>query len=315
MTTKILKPALAALLIAGTLSPDAWALEKVTLVLDWYITPDHAPVMVAQQIGAFKEEGLDVTIVPPSDPALPPRLVAAKQADLAITYQPQLHFFADQGLPLMRVGTLINTPLNTVIALDKNIKSPADLKGKSVGYSVSGIEQATLDTMLKHSNTPADAVKLINVNFQLTSALLTGKVDAVIGGYRNIEALEIELQGKEPVVFNVEDYGVPAYDELILVANKEMAGEGKIKKFLVALKKGSDYLHAHPQESWKTFASLHPELNTELNKQAWMKTLPLFAQDPAKLDKARYAHYEQFLFDNKLIKKITPVEQYATGVM
>lgn len=315
MTTTILKPALAALLIAGTLSPDAWALEKVTLVLDWYINPDHAPVMVAQQIGAFKEEGLDVTIVPPSDPALPPRLVAAKQADLAITYQPQLHFFADQGLPLMRVGTLINTPLNTVIALDKNIKSPADLNGKSVGYSVSGIEQATLDTMLKHSNTPADAVKLINVNFQLTSALLTGKVDAVIGGYRNIEALEIQLQGKEPVVFNVEDYGVPAYDELILVANKEMAGEPKIKKFLAALKKGSDYLHAHPQESWKTFASLHPELNTELNKQAWMKTLPLFAQDPAKLDKARYAHYEQFLFDNKLIKKITPVEQYATGVM
>lgn len=315
MTTKILKPALSALIIASTLSPNAWALEKVTLVLDWYINPDHAPVMVAQQIGAFKEEGLDVTIIPPSDPVLPPRLVAAKQADLAITYQPQLHFFADQGLPLMRVGTLINTPLNTVIALDKTIKSPADLKGKSVGYSVSGIEQATLDTMLKHSNTPADAVKLINVNFQLTSALLTGKVDAVIGGYRNIEALEIQLQGKEPVVFNVEDYGVPAYDELILVANKDAAEEPKIKKFLAALKKGSDYLHAHPQESWKTFASLHPELNTELNQQAWMKTLPLFAQDPAKLDKARYEHYEQFLFDNKLIKKITPVEQYATGAM
>ncbi|MDF3830558.1 MULTISPECIES: ABC transporter substrate-binding protein [unclassified Pseudocitrobacter] len=311
----MLKPALSALIIASTLSPNAWALEKVTLVLDWYINPDHAPVMVAQQIGAFKEEGLDVTIIPPSDPALPPRLVAAKQADLAITYQPQLHFFADQGLPLMRVGTLINTPLNTVIALDKNIKSPADLKGKSVGYSVSGIEQATLDTMLKHSNTPVDAVKLINVNFQLTSALLTGKVDAVIGGYRNIEALEIQLQGKEPVVFNVEDYGVPAYDELILVANKDAAEKPKIKKFLAALKKGSDYLHAHPQESWKTFASLHPELNTELNQQAWMKTLPLFAQDPAKLDKARYEHYEQFLFENKLIKKITPVEQYATGAM
>ncbi|KAA1048960.1 ABC transporter substrate-binding protein [Pseudocitrobacter sp. 73] len=311
----MLKPALSALIIASTLSPNAWALEKVTLVLDWYINPDHAPVMVAQQIGAFKDEGLDVTIIPPSDPALPPRLVAAKQADLAITYQPQLHFFADQGLPLMRVGTLINTPLNTVIALDKNIKSPADLKGKSVGYSVSGIEQATLATMLKHSNTPADAVKLINVNFQLTSALLTGKVDAVIGGYRNIEALEIQLQGKEPVVFNVEDYGVPAYDELILVANKDAAEEPKIKKFLAALKKGSNYLHAHPQESWKTFAGLHPELNTELNQQAWMKTLPLFAQDPAKLDKARYEHYEQFLFDNKLIKKITPVEQYATGVM
>ena len=224
--------------------------------------------MVAEQIGAFKAAGLDVKIVPPSDPALPPRLVAAKQADLAITYQPQLHFFADQGLPLMRVGSLINTPLNTVIALDKNITSPADLKGKTVGYSVSGIEQATLATMVEHEHLKPQDIKLINVNFQLTSALLAGQVDAVIGGYRNIEALELKLQGKTPVVFNVEDFGVPAYDELIIVAHRDAVNEPKIRKFLAALKQGSDYLHAHPQDTWLAFAKAHPELNTELNKQA-----------------------------------------------
>jgi putative hydroxymethylpyrimidine transport system substrate-binding protein len=188
-------------------------------VLDWYINPDHAPIMVAEQIGAFKAQGLDVKIVPPSDPALPPRLVAAGQADLAITYQPQVHFFADEGLPLVRVGTLINSPLNTVIALDKRIKTPADLKGKKVGYSVSGIEQATLATMAQHAHIDPQSIKLINVNFQLTSALLAGQVDAVIGGYRNIEALELKLQGKDPQVMNVEDFGVPAYDELVIVAN------------------------------------------------------------------------------------------------
>lgn len=111
-------------------SGQALANEKLTLVLDWYINPDHAPIVVAEQIGAFKEAGLDVKIVPPSDPALPPRLVAARQADLAITYQPQVHFFADEGLPLVRVGTLINSPLNTVIALDKSIKSPPICKAK-----------------------------------------------------------------------------------------------------------------------------------------------------------------------------------------
>jgi putative hydroxymethylpyrimidine transport system substrate-binding protein len=307
----MIKNTLCGLLLSTTLAGQATAAEKLTLVLDWYINPDHAPIMVAEQIGAFKAEGLDVKIVPPSDPALPPRLVAAKQADLAITYQPQLHFFADQGLPLMRVGTLIHSPLNTVITLDKSITCPAGLKGKKIGYSVSGIEQATLATMLKHEHINPDDTKPINVNFQLTSALLAGQVDAVIGGYRNIEALELKLQGKDPVVFNVEDYGVPAYDELIIVANRDAVGEPKIKKFLTALKKGNDYLQAHPQESWLAFAKAHPELNTELNKQAWQASLPLFARDPAKLDKARYQAYEQFLFDNKLIKKITPVEQYA----
>ncbi|MBJ3813707.1 transporter substrate-binding domain-containing protein [Shimwellia pseudoproteus] len=307
----MIKRLLCGLLFSMTAIHQACAAEDLTLVLDWYINPDHAPIMVAEQIGAFKQQGLNVRIIPPSDPAIPPRLVAAKQADLAITYQPQLHFFADQGLPLVRVGTLINSPLNTVIALDKNIKSPADLKGKRIGYSVSGIEQATLATMARNQHIQPEEMTLFNVNFQLTSALLAGQVDAVIGGYRNIEVQELKLQGKDPVVFNVEDYGVPAYDELIIVANRDNVSAPKIKKFLAALKQGGDYLHAHPQETWLAFAKAHPELNTALNRQAWQASIPLFATDPAKLDRPRYQAYETFLFDNKLIKKITPVDDYA----
>ena len=305
------KPVFTAITLTALISGQAMANEKLTLVLDWYINPDHAPIMVAEQIGAFKAQGLDVKIVPPSDPALPPRLVAAGQADLAITYQPQVHFFADEGLPLVRVGTLINSPLNTIIALDKRIKTPADLKGKKVGYSVSGIEQATLATMAQHDHIDPQSIKLINVNFQLTSALLAGQVDAVIGGYRNIEALELKLQGKDPQVMNVEDFGVPAYDELVIVANRDEIHAAKIKKFLVALQEGVAYLRAHPQETWQAFAAAHPELNTELNQQAWQQTAPLFADHPAALDKARYEAYEQFLYNNKLVKKITPLTQYA----
>ncbi|MGN2425413.1 ABC transporter substrate-binding protein [Klebsiella electrica] len=305
------KPVFTAVALTAFISGQAMANEKLTLVLDWYINPDHAPIMVAEQIGAFKAQGLDVKIVPPSDPALPPRLVAAGQADLAITYQPQVHFFADEGLPLVRVGTLINSPLNTVIALDKRIKTPADLKGKKVGYSVSGIEQATLATMAQHAHIDPQSFKLINVNFQLTSALLAGQVDAVIGGYRNIEALELKLQGKDPQVMNVEDFGVPAYDELVIVARRDEIHAAKIKKFLAALQEGVAYLRAHPQETWQAFAAAHPELNSELNKQAWQQTAPLFATRPAALDKARYEAYEQFLYNNKLVKKITPLTQYA----
>ena len=108
-----------------------------------------------------------------------------------------------------------------------------------------------------------------------------------------------------------EDYGVPAYDELVIVANRDEANAPKIKAFLKALQKGVAYLRAHPQETWQAFAAAHPELNTELNKQAWLKTLPLFASDPAALDKPRYEAYEQFLYNNKLVKKVTPLTNYA----
>lgn len=297
------KPVFTAITLTALISGQAMANEKLTLVLDWYINPDHAPIMVAEQIGAFKAQGLDVKIVPPSDPALPPRLVAAGQADLAITYQPQVHFFADEGLPLVRVGTLINSPLNTIIALDKRIKTPADLKGKKVGYSVSGIEQATLATMAQHDHIDPQSIKLINVNFQLTSALLAGQVDAVIGGYRNIEALELKLQGKDPQVMNVEDFGVPAYDELVIVANRDEIHAAKIKKFLVALQEGVAYLRAHPQETWQAFAAAHPELNTELNQQAWQQTAPCLPTIPRRWIRPATKLMNSFYITTSWLKK------------
>jgi putative hydroxymethylpyrimidine transport system substrate-binding protein len=288
------------------------AADKVTVLLDWFINPDHAPIMVAEQIGAFKDAGLDVEIIPPADPSMPPRLVAAKQADLAISYQPQLYMYADQGLPLVRIGTLINSPLNTVLALGKsNIKSMADFKGKKIGYSVSGVEEATLGTMLKKEGLSLTDITMVNVNFQLVSALMSGQVDGVIGGYRNFEANELKDHGEDPTVFKIEDNGIPAYDELIILANKDNATDPRYKKFLDALKKGTEYLLAHPDETWEAFAKAHPDLNNKLNKTAWAETLPMFATDPAKLDVARYEAYGKFLADNKLIKKELPVGDYA----
>ena len=290
----------------------AHAAEKVTVLLDWFINPDHAPIMVAEQIGAFKDAGLEVEIVPPADPSMPPRLVAAKQADLAISYQPQLYMYAEQGLPLVRVGTIVNSPLNTVAVLASSpIKTMADFKGKKIGYSVSGVEEATLGTMLKQGGLTLADITMVNVNFQLVSALMAGQVDAVIGGYRNFEATEMRDLGVEPRLFNVEEFGVPTYDELIVLANKDSVNDPKIKKFMEAMKKGTEYLLAHPQETWEAFAKTHPDLNNNLNKTAWTDTLPMFAKDPLALDVARYEAYSKFLFDNKLIKAELPIGDYA----
>jgi len=305
------KAALGAALALMTLH-SAEAGEKVTVFLDWFLNPDHAPIAVAEQIGAFKEQGLDVEIVPPADPSMPPRLVAAGQADLAISYQPQLYMYADQGLPLVRIGTLIDTPLNTVLALGKSgIKTMADFKGKKIGFSVSGVEEATLGAMLAQHNMTIKDISMVNVNFQLVSSLMSGQVDGVIGGYRNFEYNELKEHGENPTMLKIEDNGVPAYDELIILANKAKANDPRYKKFLIALKKGTDYLLAHPDQTWDAFAKAHPDLNNPLNKTAWKDTLPMFAKDPIKLDVKRYEAYGKFLADNKLIKKELPISDYA----
>ena len=123
-----------ALLAALTLRPAA-AADKLTVVLDWFVNPDHGPIFVAQEMGMFAAAGLEVTVIAPSDSNDPPKLVAAGRADLAITYQPQLYLLVSEGLPLRRVGTLVGNPLNSLVVLaDGPVKSVADLKGKRIGY-------------------------------------------------------------------------------------------------------------------------------------------------------------------------------------
>ena len=95
----------------------ALAQDKMTLLLDWFINPDHGPIIVAEELGYFADQDLEVEIVAPADPSAPPKLVAAGQGDIAVSYQPSQHLHVAEGLPLVRVGTLVATPLNCLLVL------------------------------------------------------------------------------------------------------------------------------------------------------------------------------------------------------
>lgn len=294
----------------------ARAADDMTLLLDWFVNPDHAPLIVASEMGYFDEVGLNVTMEAPADPNDPPKLVAAGKADLAVSYQPSLHLQVAEGLPLMRVGTLVATPLNTLIVLeDGPVKSLSDLKGKKVGHSVGGFEEALLQTLLKEGGLTLDDVEVVNVNFALSSSLLSGQVDAVVGGYRNFELNQLDIEGRPGKAFFVEAHGIPSYDELILLAHREMVadvqGRDKILRFLAALEKGTQYLVNHPEESWTLFVKANPDLDDELNRRAWKDTLPRFALRPAGHDQARYERFAEFLVKAGLIEKTLPVDSYA----
>ena len=288
------------------------AQDKLTVLLDWFVNPDHAPLIVAQEKGFFKAAGLEVELIAPADPSLPPKLVAAGKADLAVSYQPQLHVQVGQGLPLIRIGTLVSTPLNSLVVLrDGPIKKIADLKGKKVGFSVGGFEDALLQTMLvKHGLTLKD-VELINVNFSLSPALIAGKVDAVIGAFRNFELNQMDIIKRPGRAFFPEEEGVPAYDELIVVAKKDKAHDPRYRRFLDAVENAVTFLINHPDDAWKLFIKNNKKLDNELNRRAWRDTLPRFALRPAAFDNVRYQRFAAFLKKQGLIKKVLPVSDYA----
>lgn len=302
---------LAALIVLGT--APANAADKLTVLLDWFVNPDHGPLIVADKKGFFTDEGLEVELIAPADPNDPPKLVAAQKADIAVSYQPQLHIQAAEGLPLVRFGTLVATPLNTLVVLkDGPVKSIADLKGRKVGFSVGGFEDALLGAMLKkHGLTLAD-VELINVNFSLSPSIISGQVDAVIGAFRNFELNQMDIVKKPGRAFFVEEEGVPPYDELIYVAHKDRLDDPRLKKFLSAVEKATQYIVNHPGDAWLAFIDGRKELDDELNKRAWRDTLPRFALRPAALDRGRYERFATFMKEAGLVTKDVKTNTYAT---
>jgi putative hydroxymethylpyrimidine transport system substrate-binding protein len=280
--------------------------------LDWFINPDHGPIIVAEEKGFFADQNLEVEIVAPADPADPPKLVAAGKAELAVSYQPSQHLQVAEGLPLMLVGTLVATPLNCLLVLeDGPIKTISDLKGKKVGFSVAGVEEALLTAILGRHDLGMSDIELVNVNWSLSPSLMSGQVSAVIGAYRNFELNQMEIEGIAGRCFYVEEEGVPTYDELIYVANKDTMDTDLIRRFLRATELATQYIVNHPDESWNVFKGYSVELDDELNAKAWLDTMARFALRPEALDEGRYVRFEKFLSDAGLVDGIRPVSELA----
>ncbi len=200
---------------------------------------------------------------------------------------------------------------HNVVLRDGPIKGIADLKGKKIDYSVGGFEDALLKTMLGEYGLKMEDVTLINVNFALSPSIFAGKVDAIIGAFRNFELNQLALEGKPGRAFYPEEHGVPAYDELIYLAHRDRLQDPRLPRFLDAVERATLFMLNHPDEAWDNFRRYRTELDDDLNKRAWADTLPRFAQAPAGLDTGRYRRFAEFLKEQALIADAPPVESYA----
>lgn len=310
---KRLLAAAAALLLLAQPAAAQPARDSLTLLLDWFINPDHGPIVVAQERGDFARAGLDVRIVAPADPNDPPRLVGARRGDVGVYYQKNLHLAVDQGLPLTRIGTLVATPLATLTVLrDGPVRSLADLRGKRVGFSVAGFEEVVMGTMLESVGLSLSDIRLVNVNFALSSALMSGQVDAIVGGFRNFELHQLDIEGRPGRAFFPEQHGMPPYDELIFITHRDRARDPVLRRFVDAIEAATIFLVNNPEESWRMFiAGPRRELDNELNRRAWASTLSRFSPTPGALDRNRYERMARFLADRRMIRSVPPLESYA----
>jgi putative hydroxymethylpyrimidine transport system substrate-binding protein len=284
-------------------TPAAKGTEKLILMLDWFPNVDHVPIYAAIESGFFKKRGLFVEIQSPSDSADPLKLTAAGHVDIALSYEPQILIAASEGIPLKAMGKLIGTPLTTLLFLETSgIRVPSDLEGKTIGYTVPGMMDHLAEAFA--SMNAIRNYKLLNVGFSILQSLTSGTADAVMGPFKTYEPVLLEMEGYTSRYFEIDHFGIPTYDELVFVTGERKYEEKKesIMKFLAAIDEALVFTAAHPSEALALYFRAVPEAPAEMERTAFDRTLPFFAQDTT-LSLDQWEIFSEFARKIRMIEK------------
>jgi putative hydroxymethylpyrimidine transport system substrate-binding protein len=284
--------------------------SNLTVELDWVPNPDHVGIYYAQNKGYFTKDHLNVSLRTPSNAADPIKLVGLNKVDLAVSYESEMFFGQQEGLPVTAVATVIPVPLNSLIVTPKDhVTSLAQMKGRKVGITGIPSDGAIYSTFVKASGLTAAQVSTVNVGFNLVPSLLSGKVDAIIGGYRNVEAIQIAQEmGHKPAVFPASALGVPSYAELVLVANRHRLATDKsyaaaVREFVKALVQGTNGAIADPSGTTSIMQQVS-QYKPQFLQASVPFTLKLIGSSSEKtgcMNEAAWQSFGDWMQKNKLI--------------
>jgi len=298
--------------------------DQLTLMLDYFPNADHAGIYLAQAAGDYDRAGLDLEIQPPPDPAAPLKLLAAGKVDLAVSYEPELLLARDKGADLIAVAAVVQEPLTSVMSLGKNpITKPEELRGKKVGTAGIPYQSAYLRSILDEAGVDPGTVEEINVGFNLTPAMVSGKVDATLGSFWNYEGVDLERRKKNPRILRVDDLGVPTYNELIIVARAPDLKQGKapaVRRFLQALSAGHTRLRENPEAGVDALLEVDDGLDRGLQSAVVKATLDSFFPGDSDrpfgyMDERAWATYAEWMVDRDLLKQPLGASQPLTNLL
>lgn len=294
--------------------------REFTLALDFFVNADHAGIYEGIERGNFADAGLDVEPRVPTDVSAPIKQVATGRADLAISYEPELMLARDAGLDVVAVAALVHDPLTSLISLpEAGIDDPGDLEDKRVVTAGIPYQTAFLETILRDAGVDPDSVEQTAVGLDLLKPVLSGSADAMLGGFSNVEGVELAERGAEPRVVPVDELGIPPYDELVLVASAEAPREDpeSIRAFLAALERGTLAARDDPQEAADAIIGASEGLDPELTRAEVDATIPALLAPEGKpfgyMDPKGWESFARFLEAQGQIDEAEPAREMLTN--
>jgi len=287
-------------------------LIDISLALDWYPNSNHAGIYYGIDNGYFEENNINVDVYTPSDPASILQTVASGRDEFGISYQPDLLLARSEGIPVVAVHSIVKTPLNSIMTLgDSGIDNPSKLKNKTIGYPGIPLNIGILSSILEEQSLTIDDVNLVDVGFDLVPALLSERVDAVIGAFWSHESILIELEGREVNILKFEEWGIPKYHELVLVTSEEYLknNEEIVEKFVDAFSRGYEKSIENNDESMEALIAAFPEVNVELETQGIKLLSPLWQESFDSDGMDNWNKFGDWMKDKGLISESLDVEK------
>jgi putative hydroxymethylpyrimidine transport system substrate-binding protein len=269
---------------AGAEAGASRPLQSLKVTLDGHETPENVGILMAQQRGYFTDARLSVSIFSPVLPARPVQYVATRQDDLGVAQEPQLALAKAKGVPVIAVGSLVSQPTAAMIWLKKSaIGGIADLKGKTIAIPGVPFQKDFLEYALARYGLTLDDIEVENVGYELVPALVSGRADAIFGGSWNLEGVELESRGLQPIVTRLPSLGVPPYDELLVIARADRVSEDPrvIRDFMSAVARGTAAAIADPRAAVDAIEEAGlggAELNRKTAEAEVAATLPLLSK-------------------------------------
>jgi len=287
-------------------------LIDISLALDWYPNSNHAGIYYGIDNGYFEENDINVDVYTPSDPASILQTVASGRDEFGISYQPDLLLARSEGIPVVAVHSIVKTPLNSIMTLgDSGIDNPSKLKNKTIGYPGIPLNIGILSSILEEQDLTIDDVELVDVGFDLVPALLSERVDAIIGAFWSHESILIELEGREVNILKFEEWGIPKYHELVLVTSEEYLknNEEIVEKFVDAFSRGYEKSIENNDESMEALIAAFPEVNVELETQGIKLLSPLWQESFDSDGMDNWNKFGDWMKDKGLISESLDVEK------
>ena len=238
----------------------AQPLTPMTLALDWTPNTNHTGIYVALANRWYRDQGIDLQLLPYSASVSPDTLVANGKADVGISFTEGVVSDAAAGQPVVSIAAIIQHNTSALVTLSSSgITRPRDLDGKIYGGFGASYENAVISQIIKHDGGKG-TFKNVTLNVDAMEALKAHRIDfAWI--YEGWEGVQAQREGISLTSFPITDYGIPDYSTPNIITSPTTIKQKPelLRKFMAATSQGYEYARIHSKEAAQMLIDTAPK--------------------------------------------------------